>query len=82
VQASVGAFVALGTAMAAGLILAAGALVSLPPLLVACAALAVVMAVVGMTAEAWRVSGRTGRNWWRSLGLSLKAGARFLFQLL
>jgi hypothetical protein len=80
VQASVGAFVALGTAMAAGLILAAGALVSLPPLLVACAA--VVMAVVGMTAEAWRVSRRTGRNWWRSLGLSLKAGARFLFQLL
>lgn len=82
VQASAAAFAALGIGMAAGLVLGASALVSLPPLLLTFAALVVMVAVVVMTTEAWRLSRRTGRGWWRSLGLSLRAGARFLFQLL
>lgn len=82
VEASIPAFLALLVGFVAGLVVAAAAVLTVPPLLTGLAVMAGLLAVVVMGLEAWRVSRRSGRGWWSSLGISLRAGAHFLVDLL
>ena len=82
VEPSLTALAALAVGLVAGVVLAASALWSLPDRLVLLAALLVLLAAVTMATEAWRASRRSGRGWWSSLGLSVRAAGSVVLRLL